>query len=69
MVSVAKRYAGRGMSMLDLIQEGNLGAPRCRSTSSNTIDAASVLTYATWWIGQAISRAIADSVVHILHPG
>jgi RNA polymerase primary sigma factor len=58
-VSVAKRYIGRGMPMLDLVQEGNLGLIR----AVEKFDYArgyKFSTYATWWIRQAISRALAD---------
>ena len=58
-VSVAKSYIGRGMSFLDLIQEGNMGLLR----SVSKFDPArsyKFSTYATWWIRQAISRAVAD---------
>ncbi len=58
-VSVAKRYVGRGMPMLDLVQEGNLGLIR----AVEKFDYArgfKFSTYATWWIRQAISRALAD---------
>ena len=58
-VSVAKRYAGRGMSMLDLIQEGNLGLLRAVDKFDYR-RGFKFSTYATWWIRQAISRAIAD---------
>ncbi|TMC60087.1 MAG: sigma-70 family RNA polymerase sigma factor, partial [Chloroflexi bacterium] len=57
-VSVAKRFVGRGMSFLDLIQEGNMGLLRAVKFS----------TYATWWIRQAISRAIADQARTIRIP-
>jgi RNA polymerase primary sigma factor len=58
-VSIAKRYTGRGVAMLDLIQEGNLGLMR----AVQKFDYArgfKFSTYATWWIRQAITRAIAD---------
>ena len=58
-VSIAKRYAGRGMALLDLIQEGNLGL--MKAIEKYDVDMGyKVSTYATWWIRQAITRAIAD---------
>ena len=58
-VNVAKRYMGRGISFLDLIQEGNIGLLRAIQKFDHT-KGFKFSTYATWWIRQAISRAIAD---------
>ncbi len=58
-VSIAKRYAGRGMQFLDLIQEGNLGLMRAVDKFEPS-RGFKFSTYATWWVRQAITRAIAD---------
>ena len=65
-ISIAKKYTNRGLSFLDLIQEGNMGLMKAvekfehrRATNS---------PYATWWIRQAITRSIADQLVRFVSP-
>ena len=66
-VSIAKRYVGRGMSFLDLIQEGNLGLIKAVDKFDYN-KGFKFSTYATWWIRQAITRAIADQARTIRIP-
>src|SRR5699024_5625688 len=65
--SIAKKYVGRGMSFLDLIQEGNMGLMKAVDKYDYS-RGFKFSTYATWWIRQAITRAIADQARTIRIP-
>ena len=66
-ISVAKRYINQGLSFSDLIQEGNLGLMKAVEKFDYTLGN-KFSTYATWWIRQAVTRAIADQALTIRHP-
>ena len=66
-ITIAKRYTGHGLSLLDLVEEGNLGLIRA-ATKFDYTKGFKFSTYATWWIRQAITRSIADQARTIRIP-